>query len=195
MEQEGIIKYQCDWEQKQLLEYSAELKPLISWRDLAFQKGYIGVGVQGIGFGNISVRVGGQFLISASATGHLKKSSKRDFSLVKQWNFSENWLSCVGEKKASSESLSHAVVYEILPEVQMVLHIHHPELWMKYKNILPATPSGIAYGTPEMALSISQLIKQKQNKKSGVFLMKAHEDGLIAYAQTYEAMFKLYEDL
>ena len=79
--------------------------------------------------------------------------------------------------------MSHAAIYQTILEVQFVFHIHSMELWKKYLNVLPTTDLDAAYGTPEMAYSIMDLLSDKKNR-TGILVMGGHEEGLIAYGKT-----------
>lgn len=194
MDEKGIIKYVCHWEEDNISE-DEMTSELSIWRDLAHQSGYIGVYPNGIGFGNISCRLVNGFLISASMTGHQAKTTAEDYSWVFQWNISYNELWCKGLKKASSESLTHAVIYDVFPKTKFILHIHHAELWKKYYDILPSTAPDIEYGTPEMAFSVKSLLKTQFTDSSGIFLMKGHEDGLVCFGENPQMVFDQIAEL
>jgi ribulose-5-phosphate 4-epimerase/fuculose-1-phosphate aldolase len=71
---------------------------------------------------------------------------------VVAYDFAENWLRCEGPTVASSESLTHAAVYESEPTVFSVIHGHDVKLWAALlEEEATATPKGVEYGTPEMA--------------------------------------------
>lgn len=193
MSDDGIIKFQYEFE-KEDLKPSPIIKELIQYRNRAFQLGYIGVYEDGIGFGNISIRVNDGFLISGSATGSIALSNSNHFSKVDRWSVEENKIRCRGPLAASSESLTHAIIYDQLPEVNAVLHIHNSALWNRYYHLLPSTCSHIPYGTTDMAGAVRFLIR-KQDGNNGLFLMKGHQDGLLAYAENMEELFQLFEDL
>ena len=190
---DGVIKYRCHWN-KQHSFIESDLASIIYWRDKAFTKAYIGVYDNGIGFGNISRREEAGFIISGSATGNKAKTTIDHYALVDKWNIKENQLWCRGAVQASSESLSHAVIYDTVAEVKCILHIHDAKLWQKYYSILPSTSKEIEYGTPEMALAIQELILSSRSQ-SGIFLMKGHEEGLISFGNTFEHVFEIFENL
>ena len=188
MSEEGIIKYQCHWEES-ILNQGPKLSSLISWRDKAYKHGFIGVYPNGIGYGNISIRVKNGFLISGSGTGHFEKTSPENYSLVEKWDIEQNQLWCAGPVQASSEALTHAVIYELLPQISTILHIHQKDLWEKYYSRIPATAKNIEYGTPQMAWAVRKLIKEIMSSVSGVFLLTGHQDRLVSYAQSFEQVF------
>jgi len=190
---DGVIKYRCHWNEQHSLKDS-NLASIIYWRDKAFAKAYIGVYDNGIGFGNISRREDAGFIISGSATGNIIKTTFDHYAFVDKWNIKENQLWCKGAVQASSESLSHAVIYDTLAEIKCILHIHDAKLWQKYYSILPSTAKEIEYGTPEMANAIQELIL-KSNLSAGVFLMKGHEEGLISFGINFEQVFENFEKL
>jgi len=193
MDETGIIKYKCHWHDKPL-KPSLELDEIIEWRNLAKKDNYIGISKNGIGFGNISIKVDDGFIISGSATGHLVSGAAKDFALAYNWNIQNNQVWCSGETKASSEALSHAIIYNTLTQVNTILHIHHHQLWKKYYYILPSTAVDIEYGTPAMALGIQKLLSNPNNN-SGIILMKGHQNGLISYGESFKNVFEQIERL
>lgn len=125
---EGYIKFNCDWDNSTLSVSEALLRKLNDYRDLLVKRNMIGKIHDGPGFGNISVRYNNGFLISGSDTGHLKTLTKRDIAFVTSVDVQKNKVFCVGETIASSESMSHAVIYNTT-NANAVIHIHHNHLW------------------------------------------------------------------
>lgn len=193
MNEDGIIKFQYDWKEE-ALENTKNLEELIKYRDLAYEKGFIGIYENGIGYGNISKRVKSGFLVSGSATGSLTKTNSNHYSKVYQWSIENNKICCNGPIAASSESLTHAVIYDELPQINAILHIHHLPLWKRYYHSLPSTCSHIPYGTTDMASAVKFLFRNQQDDE-GVFLMKGHREGLVAYARNMKSVFQIFEDL
>ncbi|NOR87556.1 MAG: class II aldolase/adducin family protein [Bacteroidales bacterium] len=194
MDEKGIIKFSCHWEETSALKLE-QLTSLMKWRDQAQEMEFIGIYPNGIAYGNISCRIGMGFLISGSATGQLPTTTAENYSLVKKWDIAENELWCTGATKASSESLTHAIIYDSLPQVNCVLHIHDLKLWKKHYSSLASTPFNIEYGTPEMAWAVKKLIIQFPKDKAGIFLMQGHQDGLIGFGSNFKEVFDLFSDL
>ena len=85
---------------------------------------------------------------------------------------------------ASSESLTHAAVYEADKTVQAVIHIHSPKLWNKLKNKAPTTRKTVPYGTIAMAKEINRLFKETPAKNKKILVMGGHEPGLLSFGTT-----------
>lgn len=184
---EGYIKFNCNWEQKEIQIQDEIFGQLEAARTRLYKLRLIGMYPDGIGFGNISVksRESSSFIITGSATGQFAKLEPKHFALVTGYNFTQNAISCTGQTKASAESLSHAAVYETLPEVGAVVHVHCLELWKELLNVLPTTLAKIEYGTPEMAGAIQQLLtNMKPDEK--VIVMGGHREGILAFGQNLE---------
>ncbi len=183
MADEGYIKFNCQWQRGELPDKSS-IAELNGWRQELYRHQLIGVDSNGVGYGNISHRLSkNTFIITGSATGGLEKLSDRHYALVNRYNIGQNTLACTGRVPASSESLSHAAIYEALPWVRAVVHVHHPLLWQQLLNTKPTTPVNAAYGTPEMARALQKIIKGKNSKNSGIIIMGGHQDGIITYGQ------------
>jgi ribulose-5-phosphate 4-epimerase/fuculose-1-phosphate aldolase len=152
----------------------------------------------GVGFGNISVKTdkGPSFMITGSATGQFAKLQLSHYAVVTEFNFEQNKISCTGQTKASAESLSHAAIYESVPEAGAVVHVHCLWLWEKLLNNYPTTSGEIEYGTPEMAIALQNLISvMKKDEK--LIVMGGHREGILAFgsnlSEATEEIIKIYE--
>jgi len=186
--QDGYIKFNCHLTSEKIAIPSELFGPLNYWRDDLWSKCLIGAYPDGIGYGNISVRVPGsdQFYISGSATGGIPELDQIHYPLVEWCDPALNAIGCRGLIKASSESMSHAAIYASSPEIGAVVHIHNRELWEKYLDILPTTNKTVEYGTPEMAFEISKIMMQYETLDKKVFVMGGHEEGIISFGKTVE---------
>jgi L-ribulose-5-phosphate 4-epimerase len=151
----------------------------------------IGVDSKGIGFGNLSVRNGGtgNFYITGSATGGLADLALTDFVRVVAYDFQKNWLRYEGSAIPSSESLTHAAIYESDPSTSAVIHCHDSVLWRTLLDRIPTTSHAIAYGTPEMAYEIMRLFKASDVRSRQIFVMAGHESGIVVFGNTLEEAF------
>ena len=152
-------------------------------------------------FGNISKRIeNNQFVISGSGTGAKRILTVKDFSTVINCDIQNNFLQSRGLCNASSESLSHFAVYNSLKNVNFVIHIHNFELWNFWKNKAPTTAQNAQYGTPEMANSIINCIKQldetQLNKiqSSKAIVMGGHIEGMLFFGEDLATTFHLILD-
>lgn len=192
---EGYIKFNPQWIKEPITIGNELLAEINQIRSALKAKGYLGVLPNGIGFGNISVRDGNsnRFIITGSSTGGIPVLENSHLALVESTSIEKNSLVCRGLTAASSESMSHAIIYKTLHEVNAVIHIHDSNLWKNYINLLPTTDPKVEYGTPEMAFSIQRLITET-NMEQGVLVMGGHEDGLIAFGSNLEESLFLLEN-
>ncbi len=181
---EGYIKFQVDWKQISRVK-SNDITDLNYWRNEMYQQKWIGAYDNGIGFGNISERwkTTNNFIISGSATGNFSSLTADHYALVTKVDIEKNSLYCEGATIASSESMSHAVIFQALPWVNAVIHIHDLENWEKLLYNLPTTPKEIPYGTCEMAYSIQDLIKNTSVAEQKIFVMAGHIEGIFAFGK------------
>ncbi|NTV23582.1 MAG: class II aldolase/adducin family protein [Nanoarchaeota archaeon] len=180
--EEGYIKFTCDWKRSRL---TANISELIAARNRVFDMGLIGTYPDGIGFGNISIREK-KFIISGSATGGVARAGQQHFTRVLDYDFDKNWLLCEGPAKASSESLTHAAVYESDPNINAVIHVHSKEMWERLKGRVPAAREDISYGTPEMGYEVKRLFSETDVAKKGVFIMLGHEEGVVVFGRNLD---------
>jgi L-ribulose-5-phosphate 4-epimerase len=184
---EGYIKFNCHWIKSDPVIFEG-FQEINHWRNRLHQLGLIGMYPNQIGFGNISIRTtaSNQFYITGSATGGFEKLSEAHYTLVTEFNFSANRLTCHGPIKASSESLSHAALYLADPGANAVIHVHHLLFWQKLLNQIPTTSCEVAYGTPQMSGEILRLFQETDLKHTKVLVMGGHPEGIISFGKDME---------
>jgi hypothetical protein len=180
---EGYIKFNCIWDQAKVLFPTSEYRQLEKARSELFALGLIGAYPNGIGFGNISARSkdAASFMISGSATGGFSTLMPEDYALVTGYNIAQNTIFCTGLIQASSESLTHAAIYQVIPHVGAVIHVHCLWLWEKLMGKYPTTAAGIEYGTPEMAQAVGQLASNIKDDEEKIIVMGGHREGILAF--------------
>ena len=183
---EGYIKFYCNWIEAEPISIN-QLLDINKWRDILYNLGLIGAYNNCIGFGNISIRFNNRtFIITGSATGGLKTLNENHYVLVDEYNLMQNSIRCFGPIKASSESLSHAVIYECSHETNAVIHIHNLDMWKKLIHKIPTTREDISYGTTEMANEIKRLFIETNVKSEKIIAMAGHQEGIIAFGNTLD---------
>lgn len=179
---EGYIKYNINWINEPLKV--AVPKQLMEWRDKMHELKQIGHYAEiNIGYGNISVKTDKGFLISGTQTGDIFPIQPAHFTLVTDYNIQTNSVTCKGEIKASSESMTHAAVYEADTSINAIIHIHNPKLWKVLMDKVPTTKKEVPYGTPEMANEIFRLFKETNIKEEKIIVMAGHDDGIISFGK------------
>jgi ribulose-5-phosphate 4-epimerase/fuculose-1-phosphate aldolase len=167
------------------------LAELNACRRKLLEERLMGVDSNGVGFGNVSVRdgVSGNFYITGSATGGLPELTPTDCVRVVAYDFARNWLRYEGAAIPSSESLTHAAIYESDPSTSAVIHCHDSGLWATLLDRASTTSKSIAYGTPEMAYEIMRLFKVSDVRSRQIFAMAGHEAGIVAFGRNLEDAF------
>lgn len=184
---EGVVKYRCDWEEADPVA-AGNIANLMTWRERLHSWGLIGVYENGIGFGNVSVRLGNscQFVISGTQTAHLPALGPESYCTVTEFNLEQNFLGCRGPVQASSESLTHAALYLQREDVGGIIHVHNPKLWQQLLFKIPTTRKEIPYGTPQMALEMFRLFEEENLAERKILAMAGHEDGIICFGSTLD---------
>ena len=179
---EGYIKFESDWRKTEALD-NAEIESLIQWRRPLYEAGLIGYYKEhGIGFGNLSVRVNAkcQFIISGTQTGHLRDPGAEYYALVKDYDLERNRVTSIGAHEASSESMTHAAIYELDADIAAIVHVHSEALWAGLKGSAATTDAKVAFGTPEMAREFRRLFRETDFCRTGIAVMAGHEGGLVS---------------
>ena len=184
MKDEGYIKFNCIWIEEELPDKRI-ISELNTWRQKLYKQQLIGAYADGIGYGNISCRLDDDatFLITGTATGNLDQLTDKHYTRVSGFDIASNTITCKGQIKASSESLTHAMIYQSLPAVNAVIHIHNKALWQKLLDKIPTTSPLVAYGTPEMADEINRLLAITNLAEVKTLAMAGHEDGLLSFGE------------
>jgi len=181
---EGYIKFKCHWINAKPIPL-IRLREINKWRNKLYRRGLIGAYNNGVGFGNISMRCkNNNFIITGSATGNFHKLTEKHYVLVNDYDLAKNSLTCQGPIKASSESLSHAVIYECSLKTNAVIHIHNLKMWKKLVDRVPTTNKNIPYGTPAMAKEIKRLFREAKVNDKKIIAMGGHKEGIISFGKT-----------
>ena len=184
---EGYIKFGSDWTRGPAPDPG--LTTLLNrWRRPLFDRGLVGHDDNlGVGFGNISVRAGaGQFVISGTQTGDVTDTVGEHYTLVTGYDVDANSVSSVGPVEASSESLTHAAIYELDAGIGAIVHVHSRRLWERLRGVLPTTRADVAYGTPAMAREFARLYRETAFATDGIAVMGGHQDGIVSIGATLE---------
>ena len=181
---DGVIKYHVEHRHEAAPDFPqyAELEAL---RSRLFALGLIGETPDGIGYGNLSLRYNNSpsFFITATQTGKEPNLTQDEYTFIESYDFDSFTVFSKGTFKPSSEALSHAMIYEVHPDIQAVIHVHSKALWqmMIDTNALATTAE---YGTAEMVHEIKGLYQDHNPFKYNAFVMKGHEDGIITFGKT-----------
>lgn len=186
---DGVIKYKIgNFYQVKSLE-SDQYVDIEKWRKKLYQLNLIGeYPIEKVGFGNLSKKTESkngftQFIITGTQTGALPELSGEHYTKVTGYDFESNSLDVEGPIQASSESLTHAAIYEGNSDINCVFHVHHSKLWKNLLNSdLPKTPVHIEYGTLDMAKAVQAHCKKTPN----VVSMGGHEDGVIFFGKSLD---------
>ncbi len=145
----------------------------------------------GVSFGNLSIRDGAteNFYVTGSATGALPELTLDDCARVVAYDFEKNQVRYDGVAIPSSESLTHAAVYESDANAGAVIHCHDSKVWLALLNQAPTTSKSAKYGTPEMAFEILRLFANRDLNRSKILVMAGHEGGIVTFGKDLEEAF------
>jgi L-ribulose-5-phosphate 4-epimerase len=151
----------------------------------------LGVDFNGIGFGNLSIRSGitNNFYITGSGAAGIAQLKPADCAKVVSYDFERNRIGYEGSAIPSSESMTHAAVYESDGNAGAVIHCHSLRLWRALLREAPATSPTAEYGTSELALEVKRLFENTDVKRKRNLVMTGHEGGIITFGKDLEDAF------
>jgi L-ribulose-5-phosphate 4-epimerase len=179
------IKFTRECAAAKLISFDG-LAELNACRGKLLRRGLIGMDANGIGFGNLSIRDGTNFYVTGSATAGLPELSLADCARVVNYDFKKNWLRYEGAAIPSSESLTHAAVYESDRQAGAVIHCHDSKLWATLLNLVPSSAQAVEYGTADMAREVTRLFEVTDVQSRKIFVMAGHEGGIVTFGQDLE---------
>jgi ribulose-5-phosphate 4-epimerase/fuculose-1-phosphate aldolase len=184
------IKFACEQATAEITPFNG-FDELNAYRWKLLQLRLIGVAASGIGFGNLSIRDGAtnNFYITGSATAGKSELTLADCARVVAYDFDKNWLRYDGSALPSSESMTHAAVYESDAKAGSVIHCHDSKLWAALLNLAPTSSKTVEYGTPEMAYEMKRLFKITDVQSRKVLVMAGHEGGIVAFGKDIKEAF------
>jgi ribulose-5-phosphate 4-epimerase/fuculose-1-phosphate aldolase len=184
------VKFTCEQAAAEITPFDG-LAELNAYRRKLLQFRLIGVDANGIGFGNLSIRDGAtnNFCITGSATGGKSELTLADCAKVVAYDFIQNWLRYRGSAVPSSESLTHAAIYESDTNARSVIHCHDSKVWAALLNQAPTSSKAVDYGTPDMAYEVTRLFKATDVQSRKILVMAGHEGGILAFGRDLEEAF------
>lgn len=183
---EGVIRYQMHWD-KGPAPLLGEIAGLLQVRQKLFALRLIGWDEhEHVGYGNISCRHsdGHTFYISGTQTSGIEEGTPELFTRVTASDPASNQLSCTGPVAASSEAMTHGMLYGMDQGIGAVIHVHNAALWESLSGRVPTTREEAGYGTPEMAAEIAALFSTASLGTRRILVMAGHKDGLITFGAT-----------
>lgn len=138
----------------------------------------------GLAFGNVSTGTGAEagFWVSATQTADLAVLEPDMAVRVEAWSIDANRVDARGRRMPSSETLSHAAIFEARgSRPTTVVHGHAPRLWALADALeLPVTDPAAANGT----IAIARAVRALAIDEAGLIVMGGHRDGVLAYADS-----------
>ena len=187
MAEDGTIRFAYSLEQPVgPITGISTLESLAGWRAVLKRLAVLGQDADrygGAGFGNLSSRDlerPEELVITASQTAGAPALFEESLVRITHCNPARFWVDAIGHQPPSSETLTHATIYQAAPEIEWVFHVHSPEIWQRHADLeLPATPEEVTYGSPAMAEAVSLLLSRHRARPL-VFVTLGHEDGVFA---------------
>jgi hypothetical protein len=141
---------------------------------------------QGLAFGNLSLREGTGFWITASQRIDAGVLEADDLIRVTSVT-AEGTVLCRGRRPPSSETLTHAAVQDAAPPGPLaVLHGHAPDLWRNPPPDWPSSPPSAANGTIALATAVHEAVSR--HPEVGWLVMHGHEDGILAWSTDFDRL-------
>ena len=186
------VKFTYDCAGAEIAKFD-QLAELNGYRRKLQERGLMGVDSNGVGFGNVSIRdgVSKNFYMTGSATGGLPELTATDCVRVVAYDFAMNCLRYEGAAIPSSESLTHAAIYESDLSTSAVIHCHDLGLWATLLDRVPTISNAVPYGTPEIAYEIMRLFKVSDVRSGKILVMAGHEAGIVTFGEDLKDAFNV----
>ncbi|MBP5474091.1 MAG: class II aldolase/adducin family protein [Bacteroidales bacterium] len=181
---EGAVKFNCYWKQTGPVISDEQYEIINYWRDVLYNMDLIGAYENGVGFGNISMRLtenSKKFIISGSATGEISELEPDHYVRVDSYNIDNNSVQCTGPLKASSESLTHAAIYEADPGVNAIVQVHNLDMWNHLIHEEPTTNPAMDYGTVGLANDVFRLFSESDVIEKRIIIMGGDRAGILTF--------------
>lgn len=180
---QGIVKFNCYWNQTGPVISDEQYEIINYWRDVLYNMDMIGAHENGIGYGNISMRIkkSNKFIITGSSTGEIPELEAGHYVKVDAFNIDDNAIQCTGPLKASSESLTHAAIYSADHGVNAVVHVHSLDMWNNLIYKVPTTNPSMDYGTIGLAKDIFRLFSESDVIEKRIIIMSGDRAGIITF--------------
>ena len=193
MGSEGVVKYRNEIVDRKI--EIPDITELNLWRGILRFHKLIGQDknrYSGYGYGNLSMKLTKDelpenkrsFVITGSQTGDLEHLTEDNYAVVLEYYPQKNFIvTQEGKAKASSESMTHGMVYNLYDDARFVFHVHSLEIWKNREKLkIPTTSKEVEYGTPEMAGEVKRIYYEAMDKS--IFAMGGHEDGIVSFGKT-----------
>ena len=192
---DGSVKYTIEHKKTPAIDVP-HWDELNNARTRLHQLGLVGITNEGIGYGNLSIRLRGyEFLITGTSTGALKILTRNEYCLVNIFDLEKNHVISTGPIQASSESMTHGAIYQASPDINCVIHIHSRIIFdAMLRDNYPSTPTDAKFGTPEIAYAVKKCA-ENLNKAEGAIVLAGHDEGIIAYGSSVENALNLILEL
>lgn len=188
---EGVIQFAFDLQPATGAPVEAGvLRKLLAWRTVLRRLELLGQTskrYEGLGYGNLSVRDRGrprEFIVTASQTAGIRDLGADGLCRIREFDLDRFRVCAEGLKPPSSESLSHAMIYDADPGIGWIFHVHSPEIWSRAEALeTAAIGARVAYGSPAMARAVAALLATDRERPLA-FVTLGHEDGVFACGAT-----------
>lgn len=198
MTDEGYTKFHCQWIQAPPIQANL-IEKLNRSRQRLYRASLIGYYPDlKLSYGNLSVRAAEscEFLITGTQTGSMQSLSGDHYTWVTGYDIDANNITCRGPIQASSETLTHAAIYELDEAFRAVVHAHDKFLWNRLRHAVPTTRDDVFYGTPDMARELRRIYLETDLRQRRLAVMGGHDAGLISLgANIAEAAERLLKEL
>ena len=178
---QGVVKFNCHWNQSGPVISDEQYEIINYWREILYNMDLIGAYENGVGFGNISMRIRGATSLSSpvlqqekslSLNQVIMSESIHSILMIMQYSAS-------GHLKASSESLTHAAIYLADPGANAVIHVHSIDLWNELIYKVPTTNPSMDYGTTGLAKDILRLFNDSDVIEKRIIVMAGDRAGIL----------------
>jgi len=156
------------------------IKELAFWCGIFHERG-LAPPYDGGSYGNLSFRLkpdSPSFIITAAKSGLADSKEPSRFVRVHDVDLRSGIVSASGTRQPSSESMVHAAIYDLRPDVQAIFHGHSNEISANAEKLgIPITTRKEDYGT-------IALVRRVQESLNGNHFLEMRDHGFLSMGAT-----------
>ncbi len=187
-EEHTAKQFHCHWRPADPLIPAVFLKEMQNWWSVLRSMDLHGKDRRYRHATGLSLRAGTNsgFYITGTGAGDSKALDPKQIALVESFDISANRVSCSGPVRVSAGTISHAVIYESLPETRAVILVQHQLYREKLLHQVPTTAEEAGWGTIAQSEEIARLLRDSDAPEKHIIVLGAAPGGILVFGKNLD---------